>query len=260
MPAQKPIRELFDDNAVAYDAIRPGYLPQQIEDILTISEIPPHGSILEVGCGTGQATLPFAQRGYAMLCLDIGANMLAVAREKLRGFPNVRLVCAAFEDWAAEDVPFDLVISATAFPWIPPEIGYPKAANLLEPSGALAVFSNEHPRPPSGFFTEVQEIYQRFMPAGPKWKYASTQEAVNVKLAEIRSMGLFGRVSLHCYPWRQTYTSGDYVRLLDTYSDHRALEETSRRALYQQIRELIDRRYGGAIEKEYLAVTYLCQK
>ena len=32
-----------------------------------LSEIPPDGRILEIGCGTGKATLPFAQRGYAIV-------------------------------------------------------------------------------------------------------------------------------------------------------------------------------------------------
>ena len=54
--------------------------------------------------------------------------------------------------------------SATAFHWIPREIGYAKAAQALKPGGALAVFSNQHPRPYTGFFDEVEPIYRQIVP------------------------------------------------------------------------------------------------
>ncbi|HTI68299.1 MAG TPA: methyltransferase domain-containing protein [Caulobacteraceae bacterium] len=43
----------------------------------------PAGSwVLELGCGTGRITLPLAERGYAVVGLDLAANMLARAEAK----------------------------------------------------------------------------------------------------------------------------------------------------------------------------------
>ena len=75
-------RTSFDQTALEYDAVRPGYPPALIEDSVTITGLPSPARILEIGCGTGQATLPFAERGDRLTCLDIGAEMLAGARPK----------------------------------------------------------------------------------------------------------------------------------------------------------------------------------
>ena len=88
------LRTTFNTVAREYDAVRPGYPQALIEDLISLSGLPPAGSCLEVGCGTGQATLPFAVRGYRILSLDMGADMLSVAREKFR--PYTRQVSADF--------------------------------------------------------------------------------------------------------------------------------------------------------------------
>ena len=77
-------RTTFNKVARLYSEMRPSYPEALIEDVVSLSGIPPDGRILEVGCGPGQATVPFARRGYAMLCLDIGADLIAIAAEKCR--------------------------------------------------------------------------------------------------------------------------------------------------------------------------------
>ena len=67
MPFDFGLRTTFNNVAELYDEVRPGYPEALIEDALTLSEIPPDGRILEIGCGTGKATLPFARRGYAIV-------------------------------------------------------------------------------------------------------------------------------------------------------------------------------------------------
>jgi ubiquinone/menaquinone biosynthesis C-methylase UbiE len=259
------LRASFDAAAREYDAIRPGYPVALIEDVIQASGIPAGGSILEVGCGTGQATLPFARRGYTMHCLDIGAEMLAVTAEKLRDYPAVHLEQAAFEDWTPPPAGFNLLISATAYHWIPREVRYARAAQALKENGALAVFSNDPPRTIGAFFEESKEIYRRLV---PQWfdvgksqtERPSTKSTINVTAAEMDGSGLFAAVTTRTYPWRQVYSTNDYLRLLNTYSDHRLLPGDQRSALFAALADLIDRRYGGQVEKEYLAVLYLARR
>jgi hypothetical protein len=47
-------------------------------------------------------------------------------------------------------------------------------------------------------------------------------------------------------------TTREYLDLLLTYSDHRALEPASRQQLLTCIAELIDSHYDGQISKRYL--------
>ncbi len=256
------LRSVFNEDAAAYDAIRPGYPPQLIEDALSFSQLPAGGRILEVGCGTGQATLPFAQRGYAMLCVDIGAEMLKFARQKLKVFPQVSFWQGAFEDWPLEAGTFDLIISATAFHWVVREVGYPKAAAALKPGGTLAIFINEHPRR-GRFFEEVQAVYARYDPnyrdhdprSGP-----DLSEKIRELAGYIDSTHLFTPVSVRTYPWQQTYTAPEYLALLNTYSDVLAMETGQRDDLLAGIAGLIDQRFDGQVTKDYLAVLYLAKK
>lgn len=50
--------------------------------------------VLDLGCGTGNITVPMAKRGYDMIGLDMSVEMLNIAREKTVGLDsNVLLLC-----------------------------------------------------------------------------------------------------------------------------------------------------------------------
>ncbi len=264
LPAdQRPLtlRMIFDQVVDDYDAVRPGYPSALIDDIITISTLPANGSVLEIGCGTGQATIPFAQRGYQITGVELGPTLAARAIAKCQSYPNVMIHVTSFEDWPAQPEAFDLVMSATAFHWIPPEIGYPKAARILKPTGALTIFSNEHPTPYTDFFAEVQPIYQRVV---PEWSHIQTSPSIETRIAAtvatVNETGLFAPVIVKTYPWSQTYSTHEYLRLLNTYSDHRNLAPQQRTQLFQEIGDVLERKYGGTITKPYLTVLYLAKK
>ena len=69
---------LFNDVAELYDRARPGYPSEIIDAIVERSGIPERGRILEIGCGTGQITLPFAERGYTIVAIEPGDRTAAV--------------------------------------------------------------------------------------------------------------------------------------------------------------------------------------
>src|SRR5215211_5383123 len=93
------LRTTFDEAASLYDEVRPGYPDELFDDIVSFSGIPPAGRILEIGCGTGQATVPFARRGYHILCIELGENLATVARRNLEGYPLAEVRTGAFEEW-----------------------------------------------------------------------------------------------------------------------------------------------------------------
>jgi SAM-dependent methyltransferase len=104
--------------ASLYDEVRPGYPERLFDDLASLSGTEPGARALEIGCGTGQATLPLARRGYRILCVELGANLAAVARTKLADYPNARVLACSFEEWPLKEGTFDLVVSATAFHWL----------------------------------------------------------------------------------------------------------------------------------------------
>src|SRR4029079_16021192 len=60
----RPLRAIFDEDAERYDRARPGYPAELFADLAALTGLRPGDRVLEVGPGTGQATVPLAKRGY----------------------------------------------------------------------------------------------------------------------------------------------------------------------------------------------------
>lgn len=258
------LRATFDGAALLYDEVRPGYPEALFDDVVALSGIPPGGRILEIGCGSGQATIPFARRGYRVLCVELGENLAAVARHNLAGYPLAEVRTGDFEGYPLPGGSFDLAVSATAFHWLDPAIAYPKVARTLRPGGTIALFWNEHVHSDAskGFFEATQEIYTR--EAREIWDHSyegpPRPEDVPDRTGEIEDSGVFEAVIRRDYRWDQTYDAEGYLRVLSTYSGHRSLGEASRQRLFSSISDLIERDYGGRIVKGYLTTLYVARQ
>lgn len=257
-------KTIFDQDAGLYDRARPGYPDQLIEDIIACSEIPDGGRILEIGCGPGKATCPFAEHGYSILCIEPGPNMAAVTMEKCRDY-LVQVDISSFEDWPIQENAFDLAISASAFHWLDEKIRVPKVAQALKPGGTIALFWNKRPGPVSDIFIEANRIYAKHAPelaqdeSEMRERRGLTGEQIRGMADEIDATGLFGPVTIKTYPWSKTYTSREYVDLLNTYSGHRILPEEQKRPLFEAIAKVIDE-HGGIITRECTSLLYLARK
>ena len=161
-------RSTFDEAVELYDRARPGYPAALFEDLAELTSIGPESRVLEIGPGTGQATLPLAERGCRVVAVELGADLAAVARRKLAGFANVEVVTAAFEDWPLPAEAFDLVLAATAFHWIDPAVRIDKVADALRPGGSLATITTHHVAGgDESFFAYAQSCYVRWDPDTP---------------------------------------------------------------------------------------------
>ncbi|MGW2639224.1 class I SAM-dependent methyltransferase [Streptomyces sp. NPDC001348] len=247
----------FDEDAELYDRARPGYPPELYDDLAELAGAGPGSRLLEVGCGTGQATVPLAGRGCRITAVEASANMAAVARRNLAGAGAgaVEVVTAEFENWPLPEEPFDAVVSATAFHWIDPAVRMAKAADALRPGGALAVVRTQHVRGGTEeFFVEVQRCYERFDPATPPGLRPPAAADIDGAdhAEEVARSGRFGPTVFRRYEQDLTYTTAEYLDVLRTYSGHRALSEVARNGLLACIAGLIDGRYGGRVTKRYL--------
>lgn len=255
---RRHLREAFDEVAAIYDAVRPGYPTQMYDDIGALSGVPDGGDILEIGCGTGQATLPFAQRGYRVCCIEMGAELAAIARRNLAAYPLVEIRLGEFEAAPLDDASFDLITSATAFHWID-TASYPRLARVLRPQGAIALFWNKHivSDVDGGFFDQTQEVYRRHAPELLHLEELPTAATLPDESAALAATGLFGDFTVRRYPWVARYDTASYLRLLDTYSDHYTLPAERRQRLYEGIAAISDSEFGGQIAKQYLTVLYV---
>jgi protein-L-isoaspartate O-methyltransferase len=74
------LRATFDEAAERYDRTRPGYPPAVFDDLAELAGVGPGRRVLEIGPGTGQATVPLAERGCRIVAVELGAGLAAVAQ------------------------------------------------------------------------------------------------------------------------------------------------------------------------------------
>jgi SAM-dependent methyltransferase len=255
------LRATFAEAAELYERARPRYPSAVFDDLAAYAQLDTGSRILEIGCGTGQATVPLAERGYRVVAVELGPELAAVARRRLAAFPAVEVVVAAFEDWPLTDEPYDAVVSATAFHWIDPEVRVAKTAAALRPGGALATIATHHiAGGDEAFFAEVQTCYERWDPATPPGLRLQTAADIAVDSAELDGSDVFGPPKFFRYEWERAYTTSAYRDLLLTYSGHRALESTRRSGLLECITHLIETAYAGTITKRYMTELRLARR
>lgn len=247
------LRLTFGYDAARYDRIRPGYPAALFDDLAALACIGPGCRVLEIGVGTGQASVPLVERGCRLVGVEISPQLAALAQRKLARFANASVVAAAFEDWPLPTEPFDTVVSATAFHWIDPTVRLVKAADALRNDGALVTLDTQHiAGGTTQFFTDVQRCYERWDPSTPRGLRLPRSADIASSSEELDRSGRFGPAVFRRYEWEVTYPTDEYRDLLLTYSGHIALERNAQAGLLACITDLIDGRFGGRISKRYL--------
>jgi protein-L-isoaspartate O-methyltransferase len=246
-------REAFDEVADLYDRARPGYPPALVADLAQLAALGPDSRVLEIGCGTGQLTAALAALGSTLVAVELGPRLAEVARLNLAGFPAVEVVTADFESWPLPDVPFDLVVSATAFHWIDPAVRVPKAVAALRPGGSLAVIETHHVAggTPS-FFDRSQACYLRFEPGTRTGFRLPVAGELTTRRPELDDSPLLGAVALRSYLRDLEHTAGSYTDVLATYSNVRGLSPENRDGLLSCLATLIDSEFGGRVTTSVL--------
>ena len=164
MPVIKGLGWTFDTVASTYEKMRPGYVAQVYQTIFDYIPINDNSNVFEIGSGGGQATAPMLTTGCKLTAVEPGQQFSELLKEKFKEFPKFSVITDKFENTLLEENSFDLVFAASAFHWIPEEIGYEKVFNLLKSGGAFARFAN-HPYRDKGnikLAEEIDEIYDEY--------------------------------------------------------------------------------------------------
>ena len=259
--ARESLRRTFDTVADLYESARPSYPDELFDDLVHLAGLEPGDRLLEVGCATGKATRPLLQRGFSVVCVELGARLAAEARRNLAGLA-VDVHVGRFEDWQGGPASVVLVYAATAWTWVDPAIRYRKAHELLRPGGHLAFWKAEHAFPAEfdPFFTEIQEVYDAIGEShAAEWPPA-TPDAVPDNGSEIEASGLFTDVRVRRYVWQRTYTTDEYIALLSTFSGHIAMDPDKREHLFGEIRRRIAARHDPRVRRDWLAILHVARR
>ncbi|QWU16216.1 Methyltransferase domain-containing protein [Paenibacillus sophorae] len=255
------LRLKFNEDVLNYDKMRPTYVKELFHDVIQFSNLNNSKKALEIGIGTGQATLPFLYTGCKVTAIELGESLANFSAEKFSEFANFNVINHDFESVALDHNHYDLVYSATAFHWIPQEIGYTKVYQLLRNGGVLALFWNRpFPARKGDLHTAMQKVYDKYRPLFKKPILAHRHSEENC-LEMVNTIKRYGfiDVSFKLYHRTRTFDAKSYVSLLNTYSDHRALQEDKRILLEKEIIEAINH-YGGHINLHDTIELFLARK
>ena len=249
----------FEKISRLYDKARISYPSQLIQDIIAYSEMKSDGKILDVGCGTGQATILFAQRGYYVVGLDVGKDMIDVAKEKCSLFPKVSFKVGTFEDVELPDSSLDVIASGMAWHWIDPTSGEKKAHRILKRRGTLALFWSYQRKEESDFVTAVGTVLDNYGkedqgPAGSRVK--SFISALYDKLKQGKS---FTSVEMREYDMDIEFSKQRYLDLVVSYGWVQILPEKKRKHLVKDLQELY-KRYTEPLVIPYRYVLILAKR
>lgn len=246
-------RTSFDQVAALYDRYRAAPPAVVFRHVVAEAALRPYSRVLEIGGGTGQLSLPLARLGLDLTVVELGAHLAAVAQEKLRAFPKVRIAVGAFESWTPSP-PFDAVFVCNAFHWLDPAVRLDRCQDALVPGGALAIIHPHHVRGGTpGFVRSTQRLYQSWgLSDDPDFMPPSGAE-LNAVYPEIERHPSFTDTRRQCFPLLRSYTADEYIGLLRTDSLILGMEdESSRQGFLRDMRALIEGEYGGRVVREYV--------
>jgi SAM-dependent methyltransferase len=259
---REQLRTTFDSAAQLYHRARPDYPQDLYDELVRLAGLRPGDRLLEVGCATGKATIPLARQGFAITCVELGPELAAAASSNLASFDAVEIVNSPFETWPPGPETFDLVFAATAWHWIDPAVRYRRAWELLRPGGHLAFWGATHAFPAGGdpFFHELQDVYDEIgegLPQDVIWPEAAQLPDDS---DDILASGLFEDVEVRRFGWQIDYDAEGYIRLLDSFSGHIAMEDWQRDRLYGEIRRRLALRPDGRLRRGWGAVLHVASR
>jgi hypothetical protein len=103
--------------------------------------------------------------------------------------------------------------------------------------------------------------YQLHAPSLARYEQRKTQQEILSGLGQmVIDSGQFQGLIWEQFWCEVTYSVDDYLTLLSTYSPYLALDEKSRNALFERLREKIEQNLGGSIQLSYLSAFHIAQK
>lgn len=231
--------------AAEYESARPPY-PAALYDLLAFEGVTGPGKrLLEVGAGTGLATLELVASGSIVTAIEPGADLAAILAAKV---PSATVHVRPIEEVDLKPGAFDAVVAATSIHWVDLDLALAAFHSTLVPGGRLAVwrhyFSSDVQ---TAFRHRISEIVgRRASPVG------QDQHRNRTTMQELAAGGYFVPVRSESWQWSIDLQTEQVRRLFASFS---GWSSTEVEAVADAADEL-----GGVVTETYRTVLHLLRR
>lgn len=140
-------KDIFSGTAKYYRKYRRPYAEEMMKDIRDYFSVDGAGVLLDIGCGTGELTVPLAPYFEEAIGLDPSEEMLleAEARAREEKVSNIRWVCDRAENIEDIYAPIRLATAGVSFHWMDQDKVLHDIYTSLEPGGGVAIVNEGSP-------------------------------------------------------------------------------------------------------------------
>jgi SAM-dependent methyltransferase len=252
------LARMFDRAAAGYEA-RPGYPDWVFALLRERCGLGPGTRVLEVGPGTGQATLPILDCGAEITAVEPGAALSERLVERTPG-RAIEVVVSQFESVELPEATFDLIAAGTAFHWIDISVGVERCARYLRDDGWLALWWTiwGDPDRPDPFHEALRPILESKAPqllnddAGTR----AYMRDVAARASEFERSAAFDAVQEDTLRWEGEHDPPALRAMFATFAGWIALPEPVRTDLLDDVEHVAQEDFGGVVRRPYRTVLY----
>ena len=251
MVFNRNLKTSFKKSGNLYQKARREYPHKLIKYIKDKVKIEKESKVLDIGCGTGKSTIPFAKSGCSILGIDISRDMVKEAKKNSRKYENLYYRFGSFESLKLPKNSFDVVLAGASFHWLNPKTCYKKTHIILKDKGYLAIFWNSPVFRKSKVVRELKKIFEKEVKDFP----ADYEKIEKEFLKNIKGSKLFEKVEFNKFSVNERFSKKQFIELVNTYAWVISLNKNKRKILLEQIKDML-KKYKEPIvfPKEYKVI------
>jgi len=249
----------YTAGAKFYAEGRPAYPQALVAAVASVVGWQKNSHVLEIGSGSGTATVDFIRLGGSILCVEPNAEFVSIAQRALRDFPEVNFHTSTLEE-ASFSRKFDIVLAASSFHWVDPIRGVEALRKAIRPKGFVVLLWNKEPEP---IAEQADAVIDAFRQSGYAYPIRSQSREETAKVFWELSQPLRAErfaEKLFCHtPTSDDYSVERFVALHHSLSPFLALVPEKQKDVAAKLTEYLRMLVGPTIRTIRLSAGHIFQ-